>query len=385
MRGEVFDFHRTVGRAIGRGVVSIPAASIVENSVAPPQSSSPDRGLNLTDSTILSLCDLLLTDDLPTRRQLAAELLAQDNGLAAWARNNSGKENPADWLPENGFEKLAAEPASTTINITSQEPHRACPPAIGLLARLLAQRRRLAALEFNFQKTLQREKLAAMKELAYGAGHEINNPLTNIATRAQTLLAGERDAERRRQLATINAQAFRAFEMIADLMLFAKPPTPVWGRVDLGALIDTLISSLGEKAAEQATTLIHARPTGPWEITADATQITVALRALCQNSLEALGKGGRVELGLLRPAHGWAEITVADNGPGIAPEAQRHLFDPFYSGRESGRGLGLGLCKCWRIVQLHQGEILVASRAGDGAKFIVRLPTELVGVATSER
>ena len=83
---------------------------------------------------------------------------------------------------------------------------------------------RLEELEHRFAEAVERAKLEAMKELAYGAGHEINNPLANIATRAQTLLQEETDPEKRRKLAAINAQAFRAHEMIADLMLFARPP-----------------------------------------------------------------------------------------------------------------------------------------------------------------
>src|SRR5262245_21085375 len=76
----------------------------------------------------------------------------------------------------------------------------------------------------EFEARLEREKLAGLMELAYGAGHEINNPLANIAARAQTLLEDERDPERRRKLQAIHRQAMRAHEMIADLMLFARPP-----------------------------------------------------------------------------------------------------------------------------------------------------------------
>ncbi len=76
----------------------------------------------------------------------------------------------------------------------------------------------------DFERRLEEEKLAALVELAYGASHEINNPLANIATRAQVLLREEPHPERRRMLSAIHAQAMRAHEMIADLMLFARPP-----------------------------------------------------------------------------------------------------------------------------------------------------------------
>src|SRR5881397_2980256 len=76
----------------------------------------------------------------------------------------------------------------------------------------------------DFAAAVEAAKLRALYDFAYGLSHEINNPLANIATRAQTLLVDEKDPERRRKLATIVQQAFKAHEMIADLMLFARPP-----------------------------------------------------------------------------------------------------------------------------------------------------------------
>src|SRR5216110_4006107 len=85
----------------------------------------------------------------------------------------------------------------------------------------------------DFASTVEAAKLQALYNFAYGLSHEINNPLANIATRAQTLLVDEKDADRRRKLATIVQQAFKAHEMIADLMLFARPPTMRPQAVDL--------------------------------------------------------------------------------------------------------------------------------------------------------
>jgi hypothetical protein len=114
------------------------------------------------------------------------------------------------------------------------------------------------------------------------------------------------------------------------------------------------------------------------------------LRALVTNAFEAIGEGGRVTvslrrtaatLGAARGSTAAAEIVVADNGPGIPPENRSRLFDPFYSGREAGRGLGLGLSKCWQIVAAHGGRIDVASEVGAGATFTLALP--LKGVAAT--
>ncbi|MGD0384000.1 MAG: histidine kinase dimerization/phospho-acceptor domain-containing protein, partial [Thermoguttaceae bacterium] len=96
---------------------------------------------------------------------------------------------------------------------------------------------RLETLENKFQETVEAEKLEAMAEFAAGAGHEINNPLTIIAGRAQLFLQGETDPERRRSLALVNSQAMRIYEMIADMMLFARPPQPNFAPVDAAKII----------------------------------------------------------------------------------------------------------------------------------------------------
>ncbi len=249
-----------------------------------------------------------------------------------------------------------------------------------LLPALVGQLARLKNLAERFDDTLENEKLESLKELAYGAGHEINNPLANISARAQTLLQGERDPDRRRMLAAINTQAFRAHEMIADMMLFARPPQPRFEPVELGALAGQVVEELAPQAREQHSQLVLLAPEHPVTLQADKTQIAVAVRALCVNALETLVTGGRVEIQLAKSASldENVQITVSDNGPGISIEARRHIFDPFYSGREAGRGLGFGLSKCWRIVTMHGGRVEVASNPGRGARFTISLPARRI-------
>jgi len=220
---------------------------------------------------------------------------------------------------------------------------------------------------------LLRQKLAALRELAYGLSHEINNPLANIAARAQTLLKDESDPARRKMLATINTQAFRAFEMIADLMLFAKPPALSLKRVDAFDLAAAVACELFAEAKEQGTALFCRGLLQPLEFEVDLVQLSVALRAVVRNSLEALRSGGRVDLSV-GATEGSIFFRVTDNGPGLTDQARRHMFDPFYSGREAGRGLGLGLSKCWRVVELHGGRMEVASELGKGASVSLHIP-----------
>ena len=136
------------------------------------------------------------------------------------------------------------------------------------------------------------EKLESLAEFAAGAGHEINNPVAVIYGRAQLLLAKETDPERRRALLTMGTQAMRIHEMIADLMLFARPPEPIPEQVDLVPLVTETFASLAARADQQGVTLRFQPPKAPVEAWADPIQVRVVLVNLITNSLEALAKGG---------------------------------------------------------------------------------------------
>jgi signal transduction histidine kinase len=232
---------------------------------------------------------------------------------------------------------------------------------------------RLAELEAGFRQALEVEKLEAMAEFAAGAGHEINNPLTVISGRAQLLLREETDPERQRALALISAQAMRVYEMIADMMLFARPPRPEFQGVEVVKLVDDLIADFLPRATRQDTVICRAGESSPLIIQADPVQLNVALRAICQNAMEALGNGGHIGIDV-EQTDDEVLVCIQDDGPGIKPEERRHIFDPFYSARQAGRGLGLGLSKAWRIVTNHGGRIEVGSQTNRGATFVVVFP-----------
>jgi len=250
--------------------------------------------------------------------------------------------------------------------------------AVAQLTVLIGKLGQLRQSQAEFERRLETEKLNAMKELAYGASHEINNPLANIALRAQTLFKEEADPQRRRTLLAMYRQAMRAHEMISDLMLFARPPELDLHPIDLVELIDRLVAELADTARQYGATLSHDRTAASVMVLGDPVQLTVALRGLCENSLEATGRGGQIRLvaEAVTAAQGTnvARLTVSDNGPGISERVRPHLFDPFFSGREAGRGLGFGLSKCWRIVTDHGGRIEVANGPGQGATFVIELP-----------
>lgn len=234
-----------------------------------------------------------------------------------------------------------------------------------LVERLLRANR----LEADFAN----EKLSAMKQLAYGASHEINNPLANIATRAQLLLASEKDESRRKHLVTIFQQAMRAHEMISDMMLFAHPPAPRLARVDLTELVPRAVDEFRPFVEQARWTIDAAVQADSLVVSADSNQIIAMLQAIVLNAVESR-PAGKISLACLPPIDGRAVVEIRDNGPGVSTEAKNHMFDPFFSGREAGRGLGFGLSKAWTIARLHGGNIRVQSTGPTGTTMAIELP-----------
>jgi signal transduction histidine kinase len=213
-------------------------------------------------------------------------------------------------------------------------------------------------------------KLRALAEFAAGAGHEINNPVATIAGHAQRLLRDEIDPDRRHALLTIGAQAYRIRDMIADVMLFARPPQPQFTEVDLGSVVRTAVETLRKDHPQHE---VDVAISGATRIHADATQAAVVVSELLRNAVQAAEGSARIQVAVRDDPPGTVRLEISDTGRGLSELDCEHLFDPFYSGRQAGRGLGFGLCKVWRIVTLHGGTVDVESGSGR-TTFTVRWP-----------
>jgi signal transduction histidine kinase len=342
----------------------------------------------LVEQTALRLERVVLSSDRTVRQQELAVALAEDQQIAQWSLRTAERrlnttinrlEEAVDWLTDC----LETELASALV----REDSRLSPENSDIEWRLPALLSKLSAYEARlgaFHARLEREKLESLKELAYGASHEINNPLANIAARAQTLLQEEHDPERARKLAAIHRQAMRAHEMIADLMLFARPPKLQRTCCRLDQLVEEVADEFKQRAGELQVELICVHSTEPLETHADKTQLGAALSAVVLNALEASAGGGHVRLNARQITlrnQSWAEIVVGDDGPGLSEHIRQHMFDPFFSGREAGRGLGFGLSKCWRIVTDHGGQVIVRNPQTQGTEIAILLPLDPESVA----
>ena len=310
--------------------------------------------LPLTRSSCVTLARLVL-----------ASPAIQPAGAAAAFRLRGGSDpQVAAWLVD-----AATGPGGVVAALESMlvVPDPAAAEA-AVLAEAVAS---VAARRRDFEQQVAAARLDAMREFAYGAGHELNNPLANIATRAQSLLLDEVDPERRRRLATIVDQAFRGRDMIGGLMVFARPPLPRPGRVLVDGLVRDVVEAVRPLAESRAVRLSHEASAASGDAYVDVAHVSEAVRLLLVNAVEAAG-GVSITCG--RDDDGDCVITIDDDGPGMDAAALQRAFDPFASGREAGRGIGLGLPKAWRLLESNGCRLDVRPRAGRGLRVTVRLP-----------
>jgi len=232
-------------------------------------------------------------------------------------------------------------------------------------------------------RLLQVSRMATIGEMAAGVAHELNQPLTAIANYAQACgrLLGRADtdpAELRHALAEITLQAARAAEIIRRLRALARSQQSARSAVSINALIRELIELVEGDARLHGVQLSLALADDLPEVLVDAAQIQHVILNFVRNSLEALAArpsgSGRVHIGSGLSPLGEVEVAVSDNGPGPTAEAMSRLFDPFFSTKESGTGMGLAISNT--IARLHGGSVGYRPSRPEGACFYILLPPQ---------
>jgi signal transduction histidine kinase len=226
------------------------------------------------------------------------------------------------------------------------------------------------------EQRLRLRKLSALAELAAGAGHEINNPLAVISGQAQYLLHHEGEPARQQALQAIVTQAQRIHQILNELRQFARPPRPQKEPVDLLSLVHDVLASLAEVAAGRRVQLLCPLPEQTARVQADPRQVHLALGCLVRNGIEAAPADGWVSVRIVPIPQSFVAVVVEDSGPGPQPNQREHLFDPFYSGRQAGRGRGLGLPTAWRLAREHGGDVRFEENPGGATRFVMTLPTD---------
>jgi signal transduction histidine kinase len=220
---------------------------------------------------------------------------------------------------------------------------------------------------------LRELKLKALGEFAGGAGHELNNPLAVIVGRAQLLLARTDDSETMRSLRIILSQAGRAHSILRDLMFVARPPAPRPRPCRPADLLRACLRDLQEECAARGIRLCSEVDESSPTASIDPDALRHLAEILLKNAIEATPAGGKI---VVRSSAQGDEVSwfFIDSGKGITPHEATHLFDPFYCGRQAGRGLGLGLPRAAGLVSQAGGRLHWSSNPGHGSVFQVHLP-----------
>jgi signal transduction histidine kinase len=218
------------------------------------------------------------------------------------------------------------------------------------------------------------ERLASVGELAAGVAHEIRNPLAAIVN-ATALLDGEATLpgdERAAAIGFVRKEARRLNALLSDFLRFARPGEPKRVESDLGDVVAHVAALAGEQQARAPGLAVETRvdPEVP-RFSFDPDQLTQALWNVALNAIEAMAGDGRLSIHAAREGAA-VVIDIDDTGPGIAPEDVSRIFEPFYSRRAGGTGLGLPIAR--RIVTAHGGRVDVESAVGAGTRVRIRLP-----------
>ena len=237
--------------------------------------------------------------------------------------------------------------------------------------RLADERKRL---EEQFR---QAQKLDAVGRLAGGVAHEFNNLLTSIGASAGYIgMEAEKDSELASIAAELETGVERGTQLTRQLLAFTQRQVLQPRPVDVNAMLGDMRRVLERVLGEDVRVVLDPSPETA-RVLADPGQLQQVVLNLVVNARDAMTKGGRILIAtsVSPQAAGQARqvtIEVADEGPGIAPEVAEHLFEPFYSTKEDGTGLGLA--SVYGIVKQHRGTVEVDPGLGRGATFRVRLP-----------
>lgn len=341
----------------------------------------------------------------PPEQSASLSLLASEGaagsrsaGVLTWLTERAkevGAAGELDALPlsggEGGFIAILLHERSDTSPGRSDPSIRALAAAWG--AALAAAARHDGARRMGEQlaeanqrlseaqsKLVDQRSMERLREIAAGAAHEMNNPLTVISGNAQNLARGTKDAQQQASAAAIVRAAETLSNMITSLHLFADPPSPSRSRSDIAELLHKSsrlakqrFSASGNRRSGSETVNVSCQPGLP-PASIDARQITLALSELILNALQASPKRGVDVRAAADPYDGRLVITVSDDGAGMSSHALEHAFDPFFSEHQAGRRPGLGLTRARRFVDLHGGDLVLESQPGKGTTARIFLP-----------
>lgn len=242
------------------------------------------------------------------------------------------------------------------------------------------QNRHMAGIVEMTRQLEKAERLSSLGQLAAGVAHEIRNPLNAISMASQRLKreCAPQDEERRREfegMATVIRDEIRRLNgIIEEFLTFSKSRRLVLRESPLQELLGKIVQLISAEAADRGITLKTDWETAPIVIPMDMDKLQQAFLNFIKNAMESISGEGTVTLSIRKPRKGWVGVQITDTGCGMSTEEVERIFNPEYTTKE--KGLGLGLTLSHEIIRGHGGEIRVLSRKGAGTTFEILLPTE---------
>jgi PAS domain S-box-containing protein len=228
-------------------------------------------------------------------------------------------------------------------------------------------------LRLNQERLVRSERLTAIGEMAARVAHEIRNPLVAIGGFARSLLqkASAGDPTTRDALEIIVDEVRRLETIVREVLDFSRPTPPRIGSVSGRKLAEEAFELLRWELEQAGVVATVEEEAGTPLAAADRDQLFQAIVNLLRNAMHAMPRGGTITV-RVRPFQHGVEIAIADTGTGMSPEVLAHAFEPFYTTKNDGSGLGLTIAS--QIVRDHDGEIRIETKEGVGTTVSLRLP-----------
>jgi len=273
---------------------------------------------------------------------------------------------PLDQM-QAAMEKIAHGDFTPIPESTSSEEFRSLFRAFNRMSR---------ELEEHQEQLLQSRKIAAIGTLTSGIAHELNNPINNIILTAEALAEDFRQLPQDEALGYIHdilVQADRASEIVKGLLDFSRTERPEFEPLAVSAVVDDTLKLVRNQIMLSGIQVEKDIPPEVPLIYGDRKSLQQVFLNLFINAIQAMPDGGTLQIGV-HTVDGQLRINVEDTGAGIEPEHLPHIFDPFYTTKEVGRGTGLGLSVTYGIIEKHGGHIEAHSHKGRGTMFTIILP-----------
>jgi two-component system, NtrC family, sensor kinase len=251
--------------------------------------------------------------------------------------------------------------------------------------------RRAQSLRQDMVRVAQEDRLSSLGRLVASVCHEINNPITSIVTFTKLVrsmlqkgeLSGQDKANVDRYLDLSFREAMRCGGIVKNLLTFARPQSGEVKQIDISEAVTTILLLTRHQLEFANVHHVVNLPPPPFTAWGDYAQIQQCLLNLIFNAIDAMPDGGNITIsGGTEEGADRIWLAVADSGRGIEPNDLVRIFEPFYSTKTDGKGVGLGLSMVYGIIREHHGVVEVESEPGKGATFTIKLPSKPTQHAT---